>query len=374
MKEQSNSDGVTRFLIIAAALAIIIWGINQAQPVLVAFLAAVFFAIIGTPPVLWLERKRIPSLVAVLLVLTGMVIVLLIVGASLGASINRFYSELPVYQTRLQEQVPEFQSFLASKGIRIRNMSKVLLGFINPAAVMSLTTRLLSGLGSVLSNIFLILLTVAFILFEAPSFPAKLRAVLGDPQQTFPEFTEFVSNIERYMVIKTLISLATGITIWLLLSILGVKFPVLWGFIAFLLHYVPNIGGLIAAVPAIFLTLIQLGAGTAAIAAAGYLAVDLVFGNVIETRLMGRRLGLSTLVVFLSLVFWGSMLGSIGMVLCVPLTMTLKFACENNKSTQWIAVLLGRDTAAESIPPVSKKRTDPETRTNSEITHKEKRK
>jgi predicted PurR-regulated permease PerM len=269
MKEQSNSDTVMRFLIISAALAIIIWGINQAQPVMVAFLAAVFFAIIGTPPVFWLERKRIPSIVAVLLVLTGMVIVLLIVGASLGASINRFYTELPVYQTRLQEQVPEFQSFLATKGIRIRNMSKVLLGFINPGAVMSLTTRLLSGLGSVLSNIILILLTVAFILFEAPSFPVKLRAVLGDPQQTFPEFTEFVSNIERYMVIKTFISLATGTMIWLLLSILGVKFPVLWGFIAFLLHYVPNIGGIIAAVPAVFLTLIQLGAGTAALVAAG---------------------------------------------------------------------------------------------------------
>ena len=373
MKDQSKSDRVMRFLIIVAALAIIIWGINQAQTVLVSFFIAVFFAIIGTPPVLWLERKRIPSIVSVLIVLTGMIIVLLIVGASVGVSINRFYTELPAYQARLQEQVPEFQSFLATKGIRIRGMSKVLLGFINPGAVMSLTTRLLSGLGAALSNIILILLTVAFILFEAPSFPVKLRAVLGDPQQTFPEFTGFVGNIERYMVIKTIISLATGILIWLLLSILGVKFPVLWGFIAFLLHYVPNIGGIIAAVPAILLTLIQLGAGTAALAAAGYLAVDLVLGNVIETRLMGWRLGLSTLVVFLSLVFWGSMLGSIGMILCVPLTMTLKFACENNKSTQWIAVLLGRESAAESIPQISKKDNDPDTKTQRENTHKEKR-
>ena len=372
MKDQSKSDRVMRFLIIVAALAIIIWGINQAQTVLVSFFIAVFFAIIGTPPVLWLERKRIPSIVSVLIVLTGMIIVLLIVGASVGVSINRFYTELPAYQARLQEQVPEFQSFLATKGIRIQGMSKVLLGFINPGAVMSLTTRLLSGLGAALSNIILILLTVAFILFEAPSFPVKLRAVLGDPQQTFPEFTGFVGNIERYMVIKTIISLATGILIWLLLSILGVKFPVLWGFIAFLLHYVPNIGGIIAAVPAILLTLIQLGAGTAALAAAGYLAVDLVLGNVIETRLMGWRLGLSTLVVFLSLVCWGSMLGSIGMVLCVPLTMALKFACENNKSTQWIAVLLGRESAAESIPPISKKGNDPDTRTQRENTHREK--
>ena len=362
-----------RFLIIVAALSIIIWGINQAQTVLVSFFIAVFFAIIGTPPVLWLERKGIPSIVSVLIVLTGMIIALLMVGASVGVSINRFYTELPAYQARLQEQVPEFQSFLATKGIRIRGMSTVLLGFINPGAVMSLTTRLLSGLGAALSNIILILLTVAFILFEAPSFPVKLRAVLGDPQQTFPEFTGFVTNIERYMVIKTIVSLATGILIWLLLSILGVKFPVLWGFIAFLLHYVPNIGGIIAAVPAILLALIQLGAGTAVLAAAGYLAVDLILGNVIETRLMGWRLGLSTLVVFLSLVFWGSMLGSIGMVLCVPLTMTLKFACENNKSTQWIAVLLGHGPAADSIPRRSKKGTDPDSIPQKENAHKENR-
>jgi predicted PurR-regulated permease PerM len=157
------------------------------------------------------------------------------------------------------------------------------------------------------------------------------------------------------MVIKTLISLATGILIWIWLSILGVDFPILWGFLAFLLHYVPNIGFIIAAVPALLLTLIQLGAGSAALAAAGYLLVDLLVGNIFETRLMGRRLGLSTLVVFLSLIFWGSLLGPVGMVLCIPLTMTLKFACENNKGTEWIALLLGPETPTDNTPPESKR-------------------
>jgi predicted PurR-regulated permease PerM len=157
------------------------------------------------------------------------------------------------------------------------------------------------------------------------------------------------------MVIKTLISLATGVLIGIWLFILGVDFPILWGFLAFLLNYVPNVGSTIAAIPAVLLAFIQLGLGRAVMATAGYMAVNFILDNVIETRLMGQRLGLSTLVVFLSLIFWGSLLGPVGMVLCIPLTMTLKFACENNRDTRWIAVLIGPETPTESIPPVSNK-------------------
>jgi AI-2 transport protein TqsA len=340
------------FLVIAAALVIIIWGINQAQSVLVSFLVAIFLAMLGTPPVLWLERKRVPSFVAVLLVVTGMVALLLIVGAIVGTSINSFYTELPVYQTRLREHVSAVQSFLATKDIR--GIDKVLLGYIKPEAVMSLTASLLAEVGSALADIVLILLTIAFILFEASSFPVKLRSVLGHPRQTFPQFTKFVNDIERYMLIKTLISLTTGVLIGLWLSILGVDFPILWGFLAFLLNYVPNVGSTVAAIPAVLLALIQLGIGSAALATAGYMVINFILDNVIETKLMGRKLHLSTLVVFLSLIFWGSLLGPVGMVLCIPLTMTLKFACENNKGTEWIAVLLGPVAPFESVPTTLK--------------------
>ena len=347
-----------RLLLIAASLVIIIWGINQAQSVLVSLLVAAFLAMLATPPLLWLKRKQVPSFVAVLLVVAGMVIILLAVGAIVGASTNSFYTGLPAYQTRLQEQVLALQSFLATKGIR--GMDKVLLEFINPVGVMSLTARLLAGLGAALSNIVLILLTVAFILFEAASFPVKLRAVLGHPRQVFPQFTKFVGDIERYMAIKTLISLATGVLIGIWLAILGVEYSVLWGFLAFLLNYVPNVGSTVAAIPAVLLAFIQFGMGRAIMAAAGYLAINFILDSVIETKLMGQKLALSTLVVFLSLILWGSLLGPVGMVLCVPLTMTLKFACENNKSTRWIAVLLGPEAPVESVLPVSKKGTDSE--------------
>jgi predicted PurR-regulated permease PerM len=158
------------------------------------------------------------------------------------------------------------------------------------------------------------------------------------------------------MVIKTVISLIAGITIALWLYILGVGFPILWGFVAFLLHFIPNLGQIMAAIPAMLLAFIQLGMGPAALAGAGYLVVGFILGNVVEPRLMGRKLGLSTLVVFLSLIFWGSLLGPIGVILCIPFTMTMKFAFQSNESTRWIAVLLGSEKSTESILQVLKKK------------------
>lgn len=348
MKEPADLPRGMSFLVAAAALVIIIGGVNQARSVLVSVLVAVFLAMLATPPLLWLERKRVPSVAAVLLVVAGMVAILLGVGAIVGASISGFSAELPGYQARIQTDVADLQALLANRGIR--GVDRVLLGYLNPGSVMNLTARLLAGVGAALSHILLVLLTVAFILFESSSFPRKLRAVLGDPQQLFPQFTRFFGTMVRYMVIKTLVSLATGLLVGVWLAMLGVDFPVLWGFLAFLLNYVPNVGSLVAAVPAVLLALVELGAGRALLAAAGYLAVNFILGNVVETRLMGRRLGLSTLVVLLSLIFWGSLLGPVGMLLCIPLTMILKFACENNAETLWIAVLLGREGPGESAP------------------------
>jgi predicted PurR-regulated permease PerM len=276
-----------------------------------------------------------------------------IIGALVGTSLNSFYADLPEYQVRLQKHISSLQTYVATKGIRFADTIEFVP--INPDTVRRVTARLLAGLGSALFEIVVVLLTVTFILLEASSFPAKLRAILGDPKKDFHPFMRFVYDINRYMGIKTAISMAAGVLIWIWLSILGVDFPILWGFLAFLLHYVPNIGALIASVPAVTLALIQLGIGPAALAAVGYLSVNFVLGNVVEPMLMGRRLGLSTLVVFLSLIFWGGLLGLIGVILCIPLTMTMKFICENNKSTEWIAVLLGSEMCPAPAPTADKK-------------------
>lgn len=354
MTEQSNSSGGMRILLSAAALVIIIAGINLAQSVVVLLLISFFLALLGTTPVLWLKKKHISTAIAVFIVMTGMIIILILIGAQIGTSINGFSNELPILQSRIKDQVFGFSTFLASKGIVVSE--NFFLEYINPGAIMRLTAGLLSGLGSVLSDIVLILLTVTFILLEVSSFPIKLRAVLGDPERAFPQFTKFIVEMKRYTVILTLINLTSAILITVWLYILGVQFAVLWGFISFLLHYIPNIGPIIAAIPPALLALVQLGMGSALLVIGGNILIGLIIGNVISPRLMGRQFGLSTLVVFLSVIFWGSLLGLIGAILCIPLTMSLKFAFESNETTRWIAVLLGSEKFEELSLTKSKKK------------------
>ncbi len=155
---------------------------------------------------------------------------------------------------------------------------------------------------------------------------------------------KIAEEIKRYMAIKTVISLLTGVFIGFWLWMLGVDYPLMWGLLAFLLNYVPNIGSFIAAIPAVLLAFVQLGLIKAGLTGLGFVVVNVVFGNVIEPRFMGKGLGLSTLVVFLSLVFWGWVLGPVGMLLSVPITMTIKIALEASEETRWIAILLGSET------------------------------
>jgi AI-2 transport protein TqsA len=339
--QKKINRGASLLLTIASSI-IIIWGIYQAQSVLVLFLVALFLAVISAPPVLWLKKKGVPSVLSVLIVIAAMIIIFLLIGGLVGTSLANFSGSLPYYQKIIEDKAMAIRAFLDSKGITVTDKS--IMEYVNPGEIMSLTAGLLSGLTSALSSIFLILLTVAFILLEVSSFPVKMRTILKDPNAAFPQFARFVEDINRYMVIKTGVSITTGILTSIWLTILGIDFPILWGFVAFLLNYVPNIGVIIAALPAVLLALIQYGSGYALLVALGYLLINFVIGTIVEPRIVGRGVGLSTLVVFLSLVFWGNLLGLIGMVLCIPLTMTAKFALENNEGTQWIAVLLGPET------------------------------
>jgi AI-2 transport protein TqsA len=353
MAEQINSSRGMRILIGAAALVIIIAGINLAQSVVVLFLVSFFLALLGTPPVLWLKGKNIPSGFAVSIVMAGMIIIIILISAQIGLSFSSFLDQLPLLQSRIREQVLELSAFLRSKGFS--GTQKLLLDYVKPEVLLKLSANLLTGMSSVLSDFILVILTMTFILLEVSSFPIKLRSVIGDPKQKFPQFTKFANDMKHYMIIKTLISLATGILVAGWLYILGVDYPILWGFLAFLLNYIPNIGSVVAAIPPVILAFIQLGLGSAVMVAAGYIVVNFLIGNVIEPRLMGRRLRLSTLVVFLSLIFWGGLLGLVGAILSIPLTMTLKFAFESSESTRWIAVLLGSEKMDEISVPISDK-------------------
>ena len=327
-------------LLAAAALVVIVAGIKAAEQIMVPFLLAAFIATIAATPVYWLHRFRVPVGVAIALVMLALIVALLGMGAVAAQSVDGFQEQLPFYRERLGGLLEGLLAALAGLGIELsRDM-------LDPAKALGWAGDTLLGLGSVLSNGFLILLTVIFILAEASTFPRKLRTVLDDPERDLPYFERFAEKVNRYIAIKTTVSLATGAFVSLALAVIGVEHAILWGLLAFLLNYVPTIGSAIAAVPPVLLALIQLGVGHAVAVAGVFVVVNIVMGNVVEPRFMGRSLGLSTLVVFLSLVFWGWMLGPVGTVLSVPLTMTAKIALEANPSTEWIAHLL--DPARES--------------------------
>lgn len=342
-------NSTTRVLLTLAAVVVIAFGLKAAESVVVSFLLSAFIAIIAAPPIFWLEQRRVPDALAITGVMITMVGILVTVGALLVQSGTAFTERLPFYQARVTDLVNQAVIWLTGLGVEIN--SEVAQSFLNPGMALDLAGNLLRALGNVMSNSFFILLTVIFILAEASSFPRKLREVLSDPESEMPLFSQFASNLNRYIVIKTSTSLTTGLLVTLSLWVIGVDFPVLWGLLAFLLNFVPNIGSIIAAVPAVLLSLIQLGPGAAIGSTAAYLSINIVMGNVVEPRFMGRGLGLSTLVVFLSLVVWGSLLGPVGMFLSVPLTMTAKLALEANPATAWIAVLLSpADHPADENP------------------------
>jgi predicted PurR-regulated permease PerM len=237
--------------------------------------------------------------------------------------------------------------WLREKGVNIP--AEEVSGALHPGWVMVFAGGIFAALSSVLTHAFLILLTIVFILLEAADLPKKLRVVLKNPERSLSTIEKFSQSAKRYMVIKTLLSAAVGLVIWLWLLILGVDYPVLWATLSFLLNYVPNIGSIIAALPAVLLALVQLGVGSALLTVLGFLVVNGVIGNILEPKLMGRRLSLSALVVFLSMVFWGWVLGPIGMILSVPMTSLVKIALESYEGTRGLAIMLGSDTEIEYI-------------------------
>jgi predicted PurR-regulated permease PerM len=328
-----------------AAFVIIVAGVREARELLVPFLLSAFIAIIAAPPLFYLKNRKIPTGISLVLVIGLVVVAAVMIGALVGNSIDDFSAQLPFYQERLNALTTSLLSWLGEMGIEIPKQTVSML--MDPGKAMKMAAAGLSSLGGLLTNTFLILLTVIFILLEAASFPTKLEAILKNPDSGLNRFQSLLDNINNYMAIKTATSALTGILVGLWLWAVGVDYPVLWGILAFLLNFVPNIGSILASVPALLLALIQLGPSGALWSLLGYALINVIVGNLIEPRFMGRGLGLSTLVVFISLVFWGWILGPVGMFLSVPLTMMIKISLDSSEETRWIAILLGPEVDQE---------------------------
>jgi predicted PurR-regulated permease PerM len=338
ISEHNRSTLVSPVLLIASSI-IVIAGLMAAQTVVIPVILALFISIICTQPIIWLEKRKIPYGLAMLLVLLSVGLFLIVIGGIIGKSLSRFTKDGPKYEENLRQIVGSSIDNLNAVGANID--SQQLLDLIDPGKILSFTAGAVGEIGSIMSDSFLIMLITIFMLLEVKTFFYKTELIEKIHGNSLKYLNKIGASIRHYLSIKTVVSILTGIFIWLWLLIIGVDYAILWGVIAFLLNYIPSIGSIIAAVPTVLLALIQLGIGGMIWTGVGYLVVNVVMGNIIEPKVMGKGLGLSTLVVFLSLIIWGFILGAVGMFLSIPLTITIKIMLEQNERTQWMAVLLG---------------------------------
>jgi len=340
-----------RFLVVLAGAVVVVAGIRAGRPILMPSALALFLAILSLPIMLWLQRRGIPAPLAIFL--TVLVDIGIFGGIVLLASqsVADFQGRLPFYADRLQVLFNDWVDALQERGLPATEYFDE--EFISPQNIMGFVQGALSQVAAFLSSAFLVTLILVFMLAEASIFPRKFRIILGEGDVELGRFSKITGEVLEYLAIKTLVSLATGVCIGMWAWIMGLDFPILLGLIGFLLNYVPTIGSVIAAIPAVLLVfLLGGGVGAAALVAFGYLVINIVFGNLIEPHLLGRRLGLSTLVVILSLMFWAWAWGPVGALLAVPLTMVVKIMLENTHDLRWVALLLDKD-APELEPQIA---------------------
>jgi AI-2 transport protein TqsA len=345
-RHDSNAETLPVWLKVLTGLAafvIVIAGMKAATTILVPFLLALFLAIISAPALFWLQQKGVRPFVAIIFVTIGLLICGTMIGSALAKSIPPLIQSLPQYSEKLRTVMADAAIWMQSRGIPV-DVSQ-LQQTLRPESGVKLLGELFSQIGSLTTMGLLIFFMLVLILLEAATFESKLHSSLSNPEQSMQKLYRIADDVKRYLAVRTSISLivATLITIWLL--VLGVDYAVLWGLLTFVLTFVPNIGVILSAIPPILLALIQLGATKAILAGAGYIVICGILGNFLELLWIGQRMGLSILVVFLSLLFWGWVLGPVGMLLSIPLTMAVKIVLQSNEDTRWIAILLGSGPA-----------------------------
>ena len=331
-------DAGLRTVLTMAGLFVVVAGLRESSGLFLPLLSGMFITVVSMPVMILLERVKVPRVVAIILTVLLDITVLAGVVALVAGSLSGFNEALPRYQTAIGQLAQSTVAFLGAHGIPISAGDLTSIG--DPGWIMTLVADLFRELTSIVSSIVLVMLLVVFMLFEIAPGAGKLRVLLGGPHADLHQLAEAAGQLQRYLVVKTYLSAITGTLCGIWLAIVGVDFPLLWGLLTFLLNYVPSVGAAIAMIPPVLVALLTLGPGAAAAAAIGFLVVNFVIGNFFEPRMMGVALGLSTLVVFVSMLFWGWLWGPLGALFAVPLTMLLRSALALSEETRWLAVML----------------------------------
>lgn len=356
----------TRHLRNLAYFVVVIAGLKAAASLVLPMLFAAVVAMACIPFTKRLSNMGVPHVAAVFLVVGGVMLSMMVVSKIVADSIPRLTLQVKANMHQFDPLAEKLETVLAffqleeaveTEGVEAvtppteaevpvetpaqRDVDVATLLKKNTGALVGLVSATANGVLGFVSNLAVILLIVIFILLEVHGFPSKLRRALGDDFADISSWAKVTDQVYGYLAIKAVMSLITGAGAAALTWAVGVQSPMLWGLIAFLFNFIPNVGSVIAAVPAVLMAFIGGGLTDAAIVGVGYVAINTIVGNVLEPKVMGERLGLSPMVVILSLVFWSWVWGPVGMLLSLPVTMAVKIALENTDDFRFIGVLLG---------------------------------
>jgi len=334
MREQHAKIGYT--LMVMASIVIILAGIKMAAVIIVPFLLSLFLATILSPFYLWLKKLGLNEILSLLIIVLVLLLVISSMITLIGNSVQDFSQNIPIYELKLRTDLRHIFDMMDTWGIHVPKDD--FMAMFQTSSIMHYIAGTLKSFGSLLTNSFMIILTVIFMLMEISQFTSKLSQTNIKGLTTV---TEVSNKIKHYILLKAVTSASTGLIITIMLKFFGIHYAILWGLLAFLLNFIPNIGSIIAAIPAVLMAMVQFDFTMALIITGGYLLVNVMIGSILEPRILGKGLGLSTLIVFLSLIFWGWLLGPIGMLLSVPLTVIIKIALDTHPNTKWIATMLG---------------------------------
>lgn len=318
---------LTKWLINGAALVIIVFGMKLAAPMITQVLVILFLAIVISPIYYLFRKWRFPSWLALSIIILTMT-VLCLYGANVVVSkaILDFTKKIPVYHTQLAHTTVEFKQWLGNQEVEVPDLLFDEILKVDNANLSMFVKQAGGIVGAFLKSVILVLIIVSFILCELPSLPEQVKNQRWMTQSLWDRLIRIVLDVRHYMGIKTVISAATGIFIYVGLQLMHVDSPVLLGFVAFILNFVPVIGSILAAVPAVLIAVMQYDTLKGIYVIGLYLFVNTLFGYIVEPRFMGYGFGVSPVVVMFSIIFWGWVLGPIGMLFAVPLTLAIRGA------------------------------------------------
>jgi AI-2 transport protein TqsA len=338
---QAGGAPTSQRLLTVAGVVVVVAGLKLGAALLVPFAAAFFLAMLSLPVLTWLEERKVHRALAILIAVLANVAFVAAIVAVITVSVSSLVSEAPRYRDQIMALLDEAVTWGEAHGMPAARWVEE--GLFDAASIVDFMGSTLKGVAALGTELLLVLTIMAFILLEVDAFPGKLDAAFGANVRRRWRYARIRLDVQRYLLMKSVVSLVMGVLSGVGVWMVGLDFPLLWGTIAFLFNYVPNVGPILAAIPPLALSLVTLGVGRTLIIALIFLVLHMVLGNILEPQLFGRRLGLSPLVVFASLIFWGWVWGPIGMLLSVPLTVIARIVFENSRELRWLAYLLASE-------------------------------